>query len=70
MKPAFDKAKTAGVKYDLTEFCNVLYMMGIFYYVYVDAGGRLIFQQYHRGNMNPTQTGEIRIHAAIAKALS
>lgn len=70
MKPAFDKAKAAGVRYDLTEFCSVLYMMGIFYYVYLDSNGRSIFQQYHRGNTNPTQSGEIRIHSAIAKALS
>lgn len=70
MRPAFEKAKAAGVKYDLSDFCSVLYMMGIFYYVYQDANGKFIYQQYHRGNTNPTQTGEIRIHSAVAKALS
>ncbi|MFG1462215.1 hypothetical protein V5F77_04875 [Xanthobacter sp. DSM 24535] len=69
MKPAFEKARVAGVKYDLDEFCNVLYMMGVFYYVYTDANGKMIYHQYHRGNTNPTQTGEVRIHAAVAKAL-
>ncbi|KAA0682410.1 P-loop ATPase, Sll1717 family [Roseomonas genomospecies 6] len=70
VKPAFAKAKAAGVKYDLSEFCGVLYMMGVFYYVYTDANGQFIYQQYHRGNINPTQSGEIRIHSAVAKALS
>lgn len=69
MKPAHDRAKAAGVKYDLSDFCSVLYMMGIFYYLYIDSNGRPIYQQYHRGNTNPTQSGEVRIHSAIAKAL-
>ena len=70
MKPSFSMAQKAGVRYDLEEFCKILYMMGIFYYTYYDATGKQIYQQYHRGNTSPTQTGEIRIHSAIAKALS
>ncbi|UPF05685.1 hypothetical protein MXB02_08700 [Pseudomonas mosselii] len=70
MQPAFDNALSAGIKYDMAGFCDILYMMGIIYYTYTDAKGKKIFQQYHRGNTNPTQTGEIRIHSAVAKALS
>lgn len=70
MQPAFETALKSGIKYDISDFCNILYMMGIIYYVYVDANGQRIYQQYHRGNTNPTQTGDIRIHSAVAKALS
>jgi hypothetical protein len=70
IKPAFEKAKKAGVKYGIDEFIDILYIMGIFYYTYADANGRIIYQQYHRGNRNPNRSGEVRIHPAIAKALS
>ena len=68
--PSFQAAREAGVKYDMDDFTDVLYMMGVFYYKYIDKSGQAIFQQYHRGNRSPDQTGEVRIHPAIAKALS
>ncbi|MBF5090524.1 ATPase [Novosphingobium sp. NBM11] len=67
---AFQAAKKAGVKYDIDDFIDVLYMMGVFYFKYIDANGKPFFQQYHRGNRSPDQRGEVRIHPAIAKALS
>ncbi|MDQ0509719.1 P-loop ATPase, Sll1717 family [Ancylobacter amanitiformis] len=70
MKTAYESSKEAGVRYSIDDFCGILYMIGIFYYTYTDANGKQIYQQYHRGNTNPTQSGEIRIHSAIAKALS
>lgn len=70
MLPAFSAAKLAGVKYDMEDFSDVLYMMGVFFYKYTDKRGNSFFQQYHRGNRSPDQAGEVRIHPAIAKALS
>lgn len=70
IKPSFDKATASGVRYDIHHFCKVLYMLGVFYYYYDDVNGQRIYQQYHRGNANPPLDGNIRIHSAVAKALS
>lgn len=70
MKTTLELCKKSGATYTMDEFVQILYTMGIYYYTYVDANGRLIFQQYHRGNLNPTRVGEIKIHEAVAKALS
>jgi energy-coupling factor transporter ATP-binding protein EcfA2 len=69
MRPAFEEAKKYGVNYNIDDFTDILYIMGIFYFKYLDANGQEIFQQYHRGNRSPDQRGEVRIHPAIAKAL-
>lgn len=67
--PAFKVAQDSGVKYDIDDFTDVLYLMGVFFFKYLDASGQEIFQQYHRGNRNPDERGEVCIHPAIAKAL-
>lgn len=53
LAPSFQAARQAGVKYDMDDFTDVLYMMGVFYYKYIDKSGQAIFQQYHRGNRSP-----------------
>lgn len=59
-----------GVGYDIGELIKLLYIIGVLYIKYRDAGGQEIIHQFHRGNRHPYPNGYYYIHRAVARALS
>lgn len=65
-----DNMKSYGVKYDVDELINLLFIIGILFVSYKDASGQRIFHRFHRGNKAVYKGGQFFVHKAIAKALS
>lgn len=70
LKPVHEKMKVDGVKYDLSEFFRLLYIVGVFYITYRDDRGDIILHQFHRGNRRPVDKGEVNLHHSVVKAFS
>lgn len=67
---AFEDMCARGVSYDINEFIDLLYIIGIFYVGYRDKNGQFIIHQFHRGNRHYFKDGNFFVHRAIARAFS